>query len=81
MSKIKKAFFCKNCGYESAKWAGKCPACNKWNTFTEEIIHKEKSTKENWKSTTTGESKSVVLHEIISEEKNRILTKDEELIS
>jgi DNA repair protein RadA/Sms len=79
MSKIKKSFFCKNCGYESAKWAGKCPACNEWNTFTEEIIHKEKSTKENWKSTTTGESKSVVLHEIISEEKNRIVTKDEEL--
>ena len=79
MSKIKKAFFCKNCGYESAKWAGKCPACNEWNTFTEEIIHKETSNKENWKSTPTGESKSVVLNEIISEEKNRIITKDDEL--
>lgn len=28
-------FFCKECGYESAKWAGQCPACHAWNTFTE----------------------------------------------
>ena len=41
MAKIKKAFFCKNCGYESPKWLGKCPACGEWNTFTEEIIAKE----------------------------------------
>ncbi|MEN9656468.1 MAG: hypothetical protein RL311_1455, partial [Bacteroidota bacterium] len=40
MSKIKKAFFCKNCGYESAKWAGKCPACNEWNTYVEEVVSK-----------------------------------------
>ena len=79
MSKIKKAFFCKNCGYESAKWVGKCPACNEWNTFTEEIIHKEKSNKENWKQIAKGESKSIVLNEIVSEEKQRIVTKDHEL--
>ena len=41
MAKIKKAFFCKNCGYESPKWLGKCPACGEWNTFAEEIIAKE----------------------------------------
>ena len=40
MSKSKSAFFCNNCGYESAKWAGKCPSCNEWNTFTEEIVEK-----------------------------------------
>lgn len=28
-------FFCKECGYESAKWAGQCPACHEWNTFVE----------------------------------------------
>ena len=50
MSKAKTAFFCSNCGYESAKWVGKCPSCGTWNTFQEEIIHKEKNTKENgWK--------------------------------
>lgn len=35
-------FFCNECGYESSKWLGKCPACNAWNTFTEERIIKEK---------------------------------------
>ena len=29
-------FFCQNCGYESAKWMGQCPACHEWNTFAEE---------------------------------------------
>lgn len=41
MAKVKKAFFCKNCGYESPKWLGKCSACGEWNTFSEEIIQKE----------------------------------------
>lgn len=35
MAKSKKAFVCKECGYESAKWIGQCPACNSWNSFTE----------------------------------------------
>ena len=38
MSKIKTAYFCQNCGYESAKWSGKCPSCQQWNTFVEEKI-------------------------------------------
>ena len=29
------AFFCKECGYESAKWMGQCPACKQWNTLVE----------------------------------------------
>lgn len=32
------AFFCKECGYESAKWMGQCPACHEWNTFVEEPV-------------------------------------------
>lgn len=35
-SKSKIAFFCKECGFESNKWLGKCPACNQWDTFVEE---------------------------------------------
>ena len=31
-------FFCNECGYESSKWLGKCPACGKWNTFVEEKV-------------------------------------------
>jgi DNA repair protein RadA/Sms len=79
MSKIKKAFFCKQCGYESPKWSGKCPACNEWNSFTEEIIHKDTGKqKEEWKDSSRN-SKSVVLQDVVSQEKNRIISRDEEL--
>lgn len=37
------AFFCKECGYESAKWFGQCPACKEWNTFVEEPVAKSKT--------------------------------------
>ncbi|HPZ89370.1 MAG TPA: DNA repair protein RadA, partial [Flavihumibacter sp.] len=43
MSKLKSAFFCQHCGFESAKWLGKCPSCHQWNSFVEEI--KQKSAK------------------------------------
>ena len=38
------AFFCNECGYESAKWMGQCPSCKAWNTFTEEPLRSKKST-------------------------------------
>ncbi|MDE5637321.1 MAG: AAA family ATPase, partial [Alistipes sp.] len=41
MAKVKKAYFCKSCGYEAPKWMGRCPSCGEWNSFTEEIIAKE----------------------------------------
>lgn len=41
MAKIKSAYFCQNCGYETPKWLGKCPSCNEWNTFVEEVIQKQ----------------------------------------
>lgn len=34
--KLKTVFTCQNCGYQSAKWLGKCPDCNSWNSFVEE---------------------------------------------
>ena len=41
MAKVKKAFFCKSCGFEAPQWYGKCPSCGEWNTFTEEVIARE----------------------------------------
>jgi len=41
MAKVKSAYFCQNCGYETPKWLGKCPSCSEWNTFVEELIHKQ----------------------------------------
>lgn len=81
MAKVKTAFFCRNCGYESAKWLGKCPACNEWNTFTEEIISKETgSSKQPWKEMSSGEgAKAVLLQEVSGSSEQRILTPDNEL--
>ncbi|WP_455718961.1 ATPase domain-containing protein, partial [Anaerosporobacter sp.] len=40
MAKVKNVFYCKECGYESAKWVGQCPGCKEWNTFVEEPVAK-----------------------------------------
>ena len=40
MAKAKTVFVCSECGNESPKWLGKCPACNSWNTFYEQKIEK-----------------------------------------
>ena len=44
MAKAKSVFVCNECGYESPKWLGKCPACGAWNTFFEQKIVESKST-------------------------------------
>src|SRR5688572_16528490 len=82
MSKIKTAFFCQNCGYESVKWVGQCPSCGQWNTFVEEIIQKEAiKTGNDWKnySEEKRSNKVVTLQEIKSSEEKRIRTTDTEL--
>lgn len=43
-SKIKSVYICSECGYESAKWYGKCPSCGEWNTLNEEIKDYSKPT-------------------------------------
>jgi DNA repair protein RadA/Sms len=83
MSKIKTAFFCQNCGYESAKWLGKCPSCQQWNTFVEELIEKDvkKSGSSDWKDYNKNGStkKTIALHEIKTADTPRIITQDTEL--
>ena len=41
--KNKTVFVCNECGYESGKWLGKCPACNSWNTFFEQKVVESKN--------------------------------------
>ncbi|MEI8098081.1 MAG: DNA repair protein RadA [Sediminibacterium sp.] len=81
MSKIKKAFFCSNCGYESAKWIGKCVACSEWNTFVEEILDKGTEKEENWNSyhNTKRVVKTIALNEVLTKEEKRIDSTDSEL--
>ena len=41
MAKIKKAFFCQNCGTQHSQWQGKCNGCKEWNTLSEEILSRK----------------------------------------
>lgn len=41
MAKVKKYFFCRECGYQSASWLGRCPECGKFGTFDEEVLQSE----------------------------------------
>ena len=43
--KSKVVYICSECGYESAKWIGKCPDCGGWNTFAEDVVVSSKTTK------------------------------------
>lgn len=80
------AFFCKECGFESAKWMGQCPACREWNTFVEEPVGKnEPGTKRGIGSRMDRAGGSLVkvkpsrLSEIQLDEQDRMKTGYEEL--
>lgn len=45
MAKARTVYICQNCGAESSKWLGKCSSCNEWNTFAEEVVKKEPSSR------------------------------------
>ncbi len=47
MSKVRTVYICTNCGYESVKWLGKCPSCDSWNTFSEEVRETRKNISKN----------------------------------
>ncbi len=81
MAKIKKAFFCSECGAQSAKWIGKCPSCESWNTYNEEIISNETKQEKQRSSWDNNKEKVLPLNlaEIKSENTARITTHDQEL--
>ncbi|MBT1705462.1 DNA repair protein RadA [Chryseosolibacter indicus] len=81
MAKSKTVFYCQNCGYESAKWLGKCPSCNSWNTFAEEVVTKEENNKNDWRQTSSKSKQNQprTLNEIDAGEEVRQSSADEEL--
>ncbi len=82
MAKQQIAFFCKNCGYSSPKWMGKCNSCGQWNTFVEEVIVKEKNERTDWKENSNGKKSSpkiTLLTEVESGNEQRLVTNDHEL--
>ena len=80
--KQKSAFFCQSCGFESPKWAGKCPSCGEWNTFVEEPVikpGKHSGNPVNWTSADAPQTKTQSIEAIAPGDEYRILLPDEEL--
>lgn len=75
MAKLKNVFFCTECGYESSKWMGQCPACKTWDTFAE-----EPPLKKGEKSRSTGLlPEPQLLSAVNATENNRVTTGLEEM--
>ena len=69
MSKSKFTFVCKSCRYSTAKWLGRCPQCNEWNSF-EELIENKNHSKHDKRNLTKKSPKNI---EEVKKEKNTIL--------
>lgn len=70
MAKVKSVFVCNDCGYESPKWMGKCPACNAWNSFFEQKISGSSSSKDEPKRKVSAEA----LNKFVGKESSRTKT-------
>ncbi|SEB18746.1 DNA repair protein RadA/Sms [Thalassobacillus cyri] len=79
MAKKKSKFVCQECGYESAKWMGKCPACHQWNTLVEEVVSKDPSRHVFQADSGSGSKKPEKITAIHSEKEPRITTNMPEL--
>lgn len=77
-TKTKSQYICQSCGYVSPKWLGKCPDCENWNTFIEEIcsVEKKKRTKDNDLKASSVEVHTIKTIE--SKRESRIQTKIDE---
>lgn len=76
MAKTKTVFFCRECGYQSSTWLGKCPECGQWNTFQEEVISKASSKPVGKPQTEKSEPK--LIRDVTYSENTRIPTHCEE---
>src|SRR5690606_7928698 len=81
MAKTKTAYFCQQCGYESAKWMGKCPSCQAWNSLVEEIVHKEDKSKQKqgWEDDARDGKKAHRISEVTEGDVQRMFFPDPEL--
>jgi DNA repair protein RadA/Sms len=79
MAKVKTAYFCQSCGHEAPKWLGRCPSCNEWNTFVEELITKSSKEVTAFSKHSKKQSKPQQIHLIESKAQDRRLLVDLEL--
>lgn len=77
-NKIKTVYICSQCGYQSPKWAGKCPECGEWNSMTEEIVQPEAAAKKSIASKGIM-GRPVTLNSLIYEDEERISSGIKEL--
>ena len=75
MAKPKKQYFCQNCGASTSKWIGKCPACNEWNTYVEEIVTKKSNIEY---ADSNRKAQPIIISEIEVSKEKRINTKNNE---
>ncbi len=73
MAKLKSTYVCSECGYESAKWYGKCPGCGEWNSMNEELASASNSIKSSKKSCSAVQS-VMLLKDITDDVEKRIST-------
>lgn len=73
MAKAKTLFVCNNCGYETAKWFGKCPSCNEWDTMEEQVVVNE-PTKASRNRLSSAPGKALTLSKIDSSNEIRYNT-------
>lgn len=78
MAKAKVKFVCSECGYETPKWAGKCPDCHNWNTFEEEEVVKSAQRNATSRAANTEKNKAQLIGEIESQTFARFITKNNE---
>ncbi len=71
-SSVKSVFFCNECGYESAKWVGQCPACKAWNTMVEEKTDRRVSGHRGVRASGDEVHTPVSISEISTEDEERI---------
>ncbi|HEX3022832.1 MAG TPA: DNA repair protein RadA, partial [Lachnospiraceae bacterium] len=76
MAKAKNVYFCKECGFESAKWVGQCPGCKEWNTFVEEPVSKKVVSSNRDRN---GSAEPTKLSNVSTDSDERILTSINEL--
>jgi len=81
MAKIRSsAFFCSECGFESSKWAGQCPACHAWNTMVEEpTAPKGAGSGPRRNGPLRGAASPVYLKDVPTDSEERFTTGSEEL--
>ncbi len=72
--KPKSYYFCRECGYQSSSWLGRCPECGKWNTFDQEVVQAASNQRFN-KSTNQPNSAPKLLQDIVYSEQLRISTR------